>query len=114
MRVDAPCAAGAPRLRGEVRPGLGFSEIFLEEYRMEDGLFPLCLEGAEAVEQLSVGYLRVDTFHAFANAARSKLSPRLPGEPGTARPGRPAAVLTVDVLGRRMVHVLEGENDGQI
>ena len=24
------------------------------------------------------------------------------------------AVLTVDVLGRRMVHVLEGENDGQI
>ncbi len=114
MRVDAPCAAGAPRLRGEVRPGLGFSEIFLEEYRMEDGLFPLCLEGAEAVEQLSVGYLRADTFHAFANAARSKLSPRLPESLELPVLDGLPAVLTVDVLGRRMVHVLEGENDGQI
>ncbi len=111
--VEAPCAGGAPAVSAEVSPGLGIAEVRLTEYRIEDGLCPVSLTGTDAVDQLSVGYVRDGVFHAMASAARSKLSPALP--PALELPaldGVPA-IVTVDALGRRMAHALEGVPDGQ-
>ncbi len=113
MRVEAPCAAGAPRLTGSLSPGLGLAEVRLESYAMEDGLCKLAFPGVEAVDQVSAGYLRGGAFHALQSATRGKAEPALP--PFLEIPvleGRPA-VLTVDVLGRRMVHVMEEEERGE-
>lgn len=104
LRVDAPCALGAPTVSGGTAQGLGLLEIWLSRYEIEPGLCPLDLHGVEAVDQLSAGYLRGREFHAFAGAVRDKQTPALPGHLEIPMlDGRPA-VLTVDVLGRRMVH----------
>jgi DNA modification methylase len=113
MRIEAPCSAGTPLLEAELLPGIGFWTVHPTGYAIEEGLCPLTLPGTQAIDQLSVGYLRDGVFHAYANAARSKASPALP--PALDLPaldGR-LALLTVDVLGRRMTHCKEDNGDGE-
>lgn len=108
--IEDSTEEGAPILRGKIRRGLGLAEVQLLSYQMEEGLLNMPLSDVEAVDQVSVGYLRDGVFHAFDNAARTKATPALPralelpvlaGEP---------AIMTVDVLGRRLLHVMEAEN----
>lgn len=112
MSLEAPTDTGAPVLRGEVARGLGMLQIRLTDYRLEEGLTNLSLGSLDAVDQVSAGYLRDGVFHAFANAARWRGEPELPetlelpvldGEP---------ALMTVDILGRRLLHVMEDLDDG--
>lgn len=108
MRLEAETdTGGSPMLSGSYLEGLGLAEVRLTSYHLEDGLCALDLPGTEAVDQISVGYLRDGIFHAYHNAARSKAEPALP--PALELPvleGIPA-MMTVDVLGRRLLHALE-------
>lgn len=107
FRLEAPSGKGSPRLAGGMRKGLGFLEVWLDGYLLEDGLCPLALCGNDALEQLSVGFLREGVFHAFANAARAKQTPALPAELETPMLEGALAVSTVDVLARRLIFTLE-------
>ena len=113
LQVEGSCAAGSPLVFAEVSRGLGFNEVCLTQYVLEEGLCRVSLPGIEAVDQISVGYLRGGIFHGFGNAARSKLTPGLPERLELPVLDGTPAVLTVDVLGRRMVHALEEGHDGE-
>ncbi len=113
MRIEAPCGLGAPELSASISPGLGLAEVRLSTYQLEEGLCGLPLPDIQAVDQLSAGYLRGGVFHAMDNLARTKATPALrewleipvlEGSP---------ALLTVDVLGRKMAHVMEDLTDGE-
>lgn len=113
MRVEAPGAQGSPEVRARFQPGLGLTTMTLESYRLEAGRCDIALGGIEAVDQISAGYLRGDVFYAFESVARSRIAPQLNSRLTIPLlEGRPA-LLTVDVLGRRFVHVPEGEMNGR-
>ncbi|MCL1796023.1 MAG: hypothetical protein FWG37_03930, partial [Clostridia bacterium] len=80
----------------------------------ESGLSPLPLSGTEALDQVSLGYLRGATFYAFDNAARTWQQPELRTRLEAPLDEGRLSLLTVDVLGRRMVHVLEDADGKQI
>lgn len=107
FRLEAPSNEGEPKLRGGMRRGLGFTEVWLNAYRMEENVCPLELSGNDAVEQVSLGFLRGDVFYAYANAGRTKLAPALPDALEAPMLDGKLAMVTVDVLGRRLVHLLE-------
>lgn len=110
--LDAATDAGAPRLSGQYTRSLGFAQLRLTGYQLEEGLYHLALGGTDAVDQISLGYLRGDAFHAYASAARGKSTPALPEQLEIPLlEGRPA-VMTVDILGRRLLHLLEEETVG--
>lgn len=109
FRLEAPTQTGEPVLKGGMRKGIGFLEAWVDEYGLEAGLCPLSLAGDSALDQLSLGYVRGSVFYAYANAARSKLSPALPQALEVPRLDGQLAMLTVDVLGRRMLHLLEDD-----
>lgn len=107
MRIEAPMSEGAPEVEARYSLNLGTASVELLSYRIEDGLCGLALEGLDAVNQISAGFMREDVFYALDNAARSGITPQLSG--GREIPllnGHPA-LLTVDVLGRRFVHEVE-------
>ncbi len=110
LRVEALCQDGGPLVSGEAAKGLGLLKLRLTAYDMEPGLCALPLAGTDAVDQLSAGYLRGGAFHSYADAARSKARPALPEWLEIPMLDGTPALLTVDVLGRRMVHVLEGNH----
>ncbi|MCL1963787.1 MAG: site-specific DNA-methyltransferase, partial [Firmicutes bacterium] len=113
LRVEGPCSPGSPALAAEMERGLGLGKIHLRQYALEKGLDGVELSGVEAVEQISAGYLRGNAFYAYASAARSKAAPALPDSLEIpVLEGQPA-LLTVDVLGRRMVHALMEDEDDQ-
>ncbi|HIT70235.1 MAG TPA: site-specific DNA-methyltransferase [Candidatus Aphodomonas merdavium] len=109
FRLEAPTQTGEPVLKGGMRKGIGFLEAWVDEYGLEAGLCPLSLAGDSALDQLSLGYVRGSVFYAYANAARSKLSPALPQALEVPMLDGQLAMLTVDVLGRRMLHLLEDD-----
>jgi DNA modification methylase len=113
MRIEAPCAMDAPLLKAELLPGIGFWTVHPTAYKMEEGLCPLSLPGTQAIDQMSVGYLRDGVFHAYASAARSKASPALPEALDLPALDGRLALLTVDVLGRRITHCMEEHSDGE-
>lgn len=108
MRIEAPTSEGSPEISAAYSPNLGMASMKLVSYRMEEGLCDLPLDGLEAVDQISAGYIRDGVFVAVENAARSGEKPRF--NESLTMPlleGRPA-LLTVDILGRRFVHEVEG------
>ena len=112
--IEARTYEGRPVLYGSYEQGLGLAEVRVNSYTMEEGLVDLPLSGTDALEQISVGYVRGDMFYAYDNAGRSKLTPALPASMELpVLEGKPA-VLTVDILGRRLVHILEGDKGEQI
>lgn len=113
LRVEAPCVPGAPRLAGSVSLRVGLAEVRLSRYALEEGLTKLALPGVEAVDQISAGYLRGREFHAFDSAVRSKQEPELKEALEIPVLDGCPAILTVDVLGRRMVHVMEDIEGGE-
>lgn len=113
MRIQAATDVGAPRLQVCVEQGLGFYGIELKTFALEEGLCSLPLGDTDAVEQLSAGYLREGVFCAYSSAARTKLTPALPASLELPMLEGLPALLTVDILGRRLLHVLEVDADGQ-
>lgn len=110
MTIQGAMRGGSPEMRAIYRPGLGYAEIGVSSYRIEEGLCAIPSEGVQALDQISAGYLREGAFHAFAHAARTKLTPVLPDFLEIPMLEGTPALLTVDALGRRFLHALEDEH----
>lgn len=114
MEIGSPSASGAPHIAVRSVPSLGMMAVHVEAYKMEDGLLQMDLQETQALEQLSIGTLREGVFHAYDNAVRTKAQPALRTSLDTPMLEGQTALLTVDVLGRRMLHLLEEEKDEQV
>lgn len=109
FRLEAPSDHGAPVPDGCLRRGLGFMEFWLDRFTLEDGLLKASLQGNDAADQVSLGYLRGTSFYAYENAARTKLTPTLSDSLRAPMLEGTLAVSITDVLGRRFIYTLEGE-----
>ncbi len=110
FRLIGPCAEGTPLVEGNFEPGVGLAEAEITAYELETTSEGLSLSGLDAVDQLSVGFLKDGVFTALESVARSKNEPALPKSLRLPVMGGQPALLTVDILGRRMVHVWDAEN----
>lgn len=115
MEIIAPLCEGAPLVEGRRIQGLGYDQAILDTYLLEDGACSASFTGLDAVDQLSAGFLRDGVFHVFASAMRSRLTPSLPPYLEFPMLSGQGALLTVDVLGRRLLHCFSREEnmDGQ-
>ena len=107
MCVYSPCAQGAPKISAKFTPALGIATAELCSYALEAEISPLELAGIEAVDQIFAGYLREGAFYVCESAARDALHPKLEGALQMPLLSGEPAILTVDVLGRKFVHLLE-------
>ena len=67
------------------------------------------LKGNDAADQVSLGYLRGRVFYSYDNAARTKAAPALTDSLRAPMLEGTLAMSVTDVLGRRFVYALEGE-----
>ncbi len=113
--MDWPCSPSADCLKANLRTGLGFYEISLEEYTLEPeaesalkklperfSLGPLC-----AVDQWSAGYLKDGIFAANGHGARTKAAPQLPKLLEIPMLTGQLAIEIIDILGRKSIWVYE-------
>ena len=56
---------------------MGFYRVSLDAFAPEPGSLPGGVEGLDAVDNWSVGYLREDGYHCMAQFARSRREPAL-------------------------------------
>lgn len=115
LRVEAPPVEGKPEISIGFSSEIGVITMILQSYRIEENHCRMPLDGIEAVDQLSAGYLRGSVFYAYESVARSRAEPKLRNKLTIPMLEGVPAMLTVDVLGRKFVHVLEEETyDGKI
>lgn len=79
MLFDAPPSRGEPLAACSLLPGVGFYELSLDEFRLEEGLVPRAFEGLDAVDNWGAGYLRGGAFHLMAREERTLKTPVLTG-----------------------------------
>lgn len=103
MEVDIPTDSGTPRLSVHAVPSLGMAAVEIDDYQLEEGLVELPLSGLDALSQISLGYLRDGVFIAFEHAVRSKAHPSLPSRLTVPLVGGELSLMTVDILGRRIL-----------
>ena len=98
-------------------PGIGYYEIELQNYE-PDLAFPegtrftpagLRVEGLDAIDQWSVGFLRDGAYKVYVSNARRKQTPALRTLLELPLLRGQAAISIVDVLGRRTLWVPEEE-----
>lgn len=70
--LEFPPFENAPICEVSVYPGVGFYHVTLENFTPEPDAFPRKLEGLDAVDNWSVGYLREDGYHCMAEFARTR------------------------------------------
>lgn len=109
--LEWPCAESEAHLDADVRPALGFYEVALKEYALEQDVeeslkkIPagFSFGPLDAVDQWSAGYLKEGVFVSHSHAARLRHSPEL--EPVLEVPMLTGqlAIEVVDVLGRKSI-----------
>ena len=104
MEILAPLDAGSPILEAELQPGIGYDRVALSHYGIEERLKGAELQGCEALDQVSLGYLRGNEFVSYQNAQRDRRHPQLPVIWDYPVLSGIPALMTVDVLGRRLLH----------
>jgi DNA modification methylase len=109
----APTAFASAMLDAGITAGLGYYEVRLNSYSLPAGTFDgiksapgdLMVEGLDAVDQWSVGFMKAGDFIAHASCARRKQTPALPEFLELPLLRGVVAILVVDVLGNRTVWV---------
>ena len=109
-RVDAA-------LEAELLPGIGYYEITLNRYEADMTLPEggksspkgFTIEGLDAVDQWSVGFLRDGVYKAYASSARLRQSPQLRTMLELPLLRGQVAISLVDALGRRTLWAAEPE-----
>lgn len=102
--IRAASGQGAPDIQIQSRPLVGFYEVSLTSFALEKAVPVQSSEPLSELDQWSVGYLRDGRFHGYAHAARTKAAPVLPERLELPVLAGDPAILTVDILGRRLVH----------
>ena len=109
LEVRTPFEHTAARLEAEMLPGIGYYEIELQRYDPalvfpEDArLHPkgLAIEGLDAIDQWSVGFIRDGAYKTYVSSARRKQTPALKTLLELPLLRGQVALSIVDVLGRR-------------
>ncbi len=105
--LERACGAEGAAMHCEIVPGIGFYDIRLLDYSLPEGVIPSTVQGLDAVDQWSVGFLKEGIFYGHAHAARRKQTPQLPPVLQLPQLSGTPAVLLVDVLGNATVWVEE-------
>jgi DNA modification methylase len=79
MLFDAPPSQGEPSAACSMLPGVGFYELSLDEFHLEEGLVSRPIKGLDAVDNWGAGYLRGGAFHLMAREERTQKTPALTG-----------------------------------
>ena len=117
LEVRVPFTHTGARLEADLVPGIGYYEIELQNYE-PDLVFPegtrftpagLRVEGLDAIDQWSVGFLRDGAYKVYVSNARRKQTPALRTLLELPLLRGQAAISIVDVLGRRTLWVPEKE-----
>ena len=98
--LHAPCEMRSARIDAHILPGIAFYDVYLsafEPFRENQEK----IEGLDAVDQWSAGYLREGVFVAYAEFVRSKKTPALPELLQIPVLNGTPAVMVVDVYGRK-------------
>ncbi len=109
--LEWPCAESEAGLDADVRPALGFYEVELTRYALENDVeaglkkipagFPL--GPLDAVDQWSAGYLKEGVFVSHGHAARLRHSPEIAHVLEVPMLTGQLAIEVVDVLGRKSI-----------
>ena len=75
--LEFPPFEGEPVCAASARPGVGFYHVSLDRFRVEDGLCVREFADLDAVDSWSVGYIRGENYHVYAQSARTKREPAL-------------------------------------
>ncbi len=99
LQVHMPCDASGAAIDAEIMPGIGLYDIRLKDYSRE-GL-PEGVNGLDAVDQWSVGFIENGCFRAYVSEARRKQTPRLEQMLQLTQLHGTPALLIVDAAGAR-------------
>jgi hypothetical protein len=102
------------RMRAQLMTAIGFYEVTLIGCEPDEQLRALALnpplQGFDAIDQWSAGFLRGDMFVGTVHAARTATHPALPTTLEMPMLSGEPALCTVDILGRRQVYVWEDQH----
>jgi hypothetical protein len=109
MLIDAPPAEGEPSAACSMLPGVGFYELSLDAFALEEGLLPRSLHGLDAVDNWGAGYLRGGAFHLMAREERTQKSPLLTGRLSLPVFEGTPVLRVCDVAGRAFYYLMQGD-----
>lgn len=117
LEIHTPFDHAPAKLEASVTTGLGYYEVELLDYHLSPAMLEgvqvqpadLQIEGLDAVDQWSVGFLRDGEFKAYACSARRKQTPELSTTLELPLLRGTVALSVVDVLGHRTLWVVAGE-----
>ncbi len=107
MLFDAPSSEGAPEADCSLLTGVGFYELTLDRFQLEDGIAARKFSGLDGVDNWGAGYLRGGAFHLMAREERTQRSPALTGRLSLPVFEGAPAVRVGDVLGRAFYYLLK-------
>ncbi|MEG0767680.1 MAG: site-specific DNA-methyltransferase, partial [Clostridia bacterium] len=96
--------ASAATAEASCQTGIGYHEVTLDAYTLEEDKDALALSGLDAVDQWSVGYLREGVFVSMADATREKKQPVLSERLDIPILSGTLAILILDIFGRRRIY----------
>lgn len=113
--LEWPCDLTGAELSGDVRPGLGFYEVTLSAFTLENaveaGLKKIPADFAigplDAVDQWSAGYIKEGVFITHAHAARLRHTPEIAPMLEVPMLLGQLAVEVIDILGRKSIWMWE-------
>ena len=79
MLIDAPPSEGEPSAACSLLPGIGFYELSLDRFKLEEGLVARAFKALDAVDNWGAGYIRGGAFHLMAREERTRQTPALTG-----------------------------------
>ncbi len=109
MLFDAPPSEGEPNASCSLLPGVGFYELSLDAFAVEDGLTGRRFPGLDAVDGWGAGYLRNGAFHLMAREERTFRTPALTGRLSLPVFDGIPVIRVGDVLGRSFYYELREE-----
>ncbi len=108
MLFDAPPSQGDPSAACSMLPGVGFYELSLDAFELEEGLVARAFKGLDAVDNWGAGYLRGGAFHLMAREERTQKTPQLTGRLSLPVFEGTPVLRVCDVTGRAFHYLLQG------
>ena len=109
MLYDAPPSTGEPNASCALLNGVGFYELALDSFTLEDGLTGRKFPGLDAVDNWGAGYLRKGVFHLMAREERTPRTPALTGRLSLPVFDGTPVLRVGDVLGRCFYYELRDD-----
>ena len=109
MLIDAPPSEGEPSAACSMLLGVGFYELSLDAFDLEEGLVQRAMKGLDAVDNWGAGYLRGGAFHLMAREERTRMNPALTGRLSLPVFEGTPVLRVCDVTGRAFYYLMQGD-----